>query len=196
MKKNFFKKLACAVAVSTVCASAGAVVTDLGLVPAGTNKSFNGKIIGGPAPIGFTDFFVFDIPANGGSAYSVVNFPVPEFGVDLAFASIALFSMGSDGAFGGSGSAADSMIDEVDGVPVVGSPSLSFSAAALPPGKMYLFVSGFTTGSAGGLYNGSVSVFPVPVPEPETWAMMLVGAGLVGFRLRSRTKKSAATRLV
>jgi hypothetical protein len=35
-----------------------------------------------------------------------------------------------------------------------------------------------------GLDNVKVSV--VPVPEAETWAMMLVGVGLVGFQLRRR----------
>ena len=41
-------------------------------------------------------------------------------------------------------------------------------------------------------YSGPILVSPVP--EPEIWAMMLVGAGLVGFRLRHRSKKFAANR--
>jgi len=42
------------------------------------------------------------------------------------------------------------------------------------------------------LHSGPILVSPVP--EPEIWAMMLVGAGLVGFRLRHRSKKFAANR--
>lgn len=33
------------------------------------------------------------------------------------------------------------------------------------------------------------------VPEPEAWAVMLVGVGLVAIRLRSRGRRTAATRL-
>ena len=42
----------------------------------------------------------------------------------------------------------------------------------------------------------ALDVSVTPVPEPETWAMMLIGAGLVGFRLRNRSKKVAANRFV
>jgi len=35
-----------------------------------------------------------------------------------------------------------------------------------------------------------------PVPEPEVWAMMLIGAGLVGFQLRRKSKQAASHRFV
>jgi hypothetical protein len=38
-------------------------------------------------------------------------------------------------------------------------------------------------------------VFTTPVPEPESYLMMLVGVGLVGFALRNRKRKQDATRL-
>lgn len=44
-----------------------------------------------------------------------------------------------------------------------------------------------------------VSVFSANVslvPEPETWAMMIVGVGLVGWQLRRKIRSSQATRLV
>jgi hypothetical protein len=40
----------------------------------------------------------------------------------------------------------------------------------------------------------AIDVNVSPIPEPEAWAMMLIGAGLVGFRLRNRSKKTAAQR--
>ncbi len=58
-------------------------------------------------------------------------------------------------------------------------------------GNYTLKVGGTTTGSSGGFY--SVAAITVPVPEPETWAMLLVGLSLVGFRLR---QKNAASRQV
>jgi len=195
--QKILKQVICGVAVSAVCASAYAASSssetiDLGLVAAGTTKSFNRAVVDGAKPITFSDFIMFELPSNGGSAYSVVDFPIPALGVGLTFASLALFSAGADGQVGGSGANADTLIKQVGG----NAGSLSFNVGIQPPGKMYMFVSGFTTGTNGGLYNGSVAVFPVPVPEPETWAMMLIGAGLVGFRLRTRSKKVSAHRLV
>lgn len=66
------------------------------------------------------------------------------------------------------------------------------------PGNSYFAVGDYTLkiggtsgGSSGGLY--SIAAATVPVPEPETWGMLLVGLGLVGFRLR---QKNAASRQV
>lgn len=200
MRTHSFKQVVCGVAVAAVCGSASAASSstetiDLGLVAAGTTKSFNRAVVEGPTPIGFSDWILFDLPANGGSAYSVVDFPVTALNLGLTFASLSLWSAGADGAVGGSGANADTLISQVGGVVGEEKTSFSMTIGTQPPGKMFLFVSGFTTGSGGGLYNGSVAVFPVPVPEPETWAMMLIGAGLVGFRLRKQSKKAAALRL-
>jgi hypothetical protein len=194
MYKVPIKQLLCAAAVAGTCATASAATTDLATLEVGATP-FNGAVLGGPPPITFGDVFTFELPANGGSDYSVLNFPVPQFNADLTFASLALFSMGADGAFGGTGGNADILRASANGVVNTGSDLLSVSLGATQSSdKMYLLVSGLTTGSAGGLYSGAISV--TPVPEPEVWAMMLVGAGLVGFRLRNRSKKLAANRFV
>jgi len=52
----------------------------------------------------------------------------------------------------------------------------------LSAGSYYAKVSGTTSGPYGGAYAFSAAA----VPEAETWAMMLVGVGLVGFQLRRR----------
>ena len=63
-----------------------------------------------------------------------------------------------------------------------------------------------TAGSYTAVVGGVVGSGPIPVgtygvnvaliPEPETWAMMLVGMGLVGWQLRRKVKSSAASRFV
>ena len=52
-------------------------------------------------------------------------------------------------------------------------------------GNYFVEVSGYGAGSKGGAYSFTASA--VPVPEPETWAMLVAGLGLVGLQLRRRT---------
>ena len=51
-------------------------------------------------------------------------------------------------------------------------------------------------GSSGGVELGTFGLTIAAVPEAETWAMMLVGMGLVGWQLRRKVKASAANRFV
>ena len=55
----------------------------------------------------------------------------------------------------------------------------------LGPGPLTLTISGIVT-AAGGSYGGNLNV--LAVPEPETYAMMLGGLGLLGFLARRRKK--------
>jgi hypothetical protein len=45
-------------------------------------------------------------------------------------------------------------------------------------------VTGFATGTAGGTYAFLASA--APIPEPETYAMMLAGLGVIGSIVRRR----------
>jgi hypothetical protein len=49
-----------------------------------------------------------------------------------------------------------------------------------------------TVGTATAVNNYSVSFSTVPVPEPETYAMMLAGIGLMGFMARRRKQQQTA----
>lgn len=64
-------------------------------------------------------------------------------------------------------------------------------------GKLSLLATGNVIG-AGGSYAGSITATPTfagppvsPVPEPETYAMMLAGLGLLGFAARRKAKAQA-----
>lgn len=56
-----------------------------------------------------------------------------------------------------------------------------FSFAGLSAGDYALQFAGFST-SANGVYGGTVAA----IPEPETYAMLLAGLGIVGFMARRR----------
>lgn len=57
-------------------------------------------------------------------------------------------------------------------------------------GDYTLKIGGSATGSGSpaGFYN--IAAVTAPVPEPETWGMLLAGAGLIGLRMRQRRHAS------
>jgi hypothetical protein len=59
-------------------------------------------------------------------------------------------------------------------------------------GSYDLRVLGTTTGSAGGSYFGNMNVVVSPVPEPEIYAMLMAGFGLLGFMARRRNRALGA----
>ncbi len=73
-----------------------------------------------------------------------------------------------------------------------GSPFFTASPTLLP-GAYDLQISGTLT-AASALYGVSVNFnsTTAPIPEPETYAMMLAGLGLMGFVARRRKQKDAA----
>ena len=64
----------------------------------------------------------------------------------------------------------------------VGNPEIRSITAVLGAGTHTISVKG--NSGAEGVYNGSASL--AGVPEPMTWAMLIMGFGLVGFSLRRR----------
>jgi hypothetical protein len=64
----------------------------------------------------------------------------------------------------------------------------TFSAPVTYTGNMFaLHVQSLAQNGIG--TNGSGWYIPTPVPEPQTYAMMLAGLGLMGFTLRRRQKR-------
>ncbi len=66
----------------------------------------------------------------------------------------------------------------------VGANSVSLIFDDLAPGWYAMYIGGTNNATAGGAFNLTVSA----VPEPETYAMLLAGLGLVGWRLRNRER--------
>ena len=71
--------------------------------------------------------------------------------------------------------------------------SFTFDASAA---DSFTAVVGGIVPSGAALPIGTYGVTVALVPEPETWAMMLIGVGLVGWQLRRKAKSSAASRFV
>ena len=169
--RYLFRLLPLALAVG-FSGSALAVTTNLGAVVVGTPTTFSGS----SAPGSFTDLFTFTLPANGGSGYSVANFALPFFGLNTTLSSLTLYS-NPDGILS-NGDDLQVAVNSTGG----GSIALTYGASVVGP--YYLKVSGIATGTAGGLYNGAISVAavpPAPVPEPESYALMLAGIGAIGL---------------
>ncbi len=67
--------------------------------------------------------------------------------------------------------------------------SLKLANAALAVGS-YTFSFSGNNGNTGGALTGNVTI--TPLPEPATWAMMLLGFGAIGLTIRSRRKLALA----
>jgi hypothetical protein len=65
----------------------------------------------------------------------------------------------------------------------------SITSSNLAAGDYYLQVSGNLVSDAGASFGGAVML--APVPEPETYGMMLGGLGVLGFLARRRKAKQA-----
>ena len=169
------KHLILALGLVSVAGMANATATKLGTIDVGVIPT---QFFGYSAPGTFSDIFTFALPANGGSGYSVMNLPVPAANFNALLTTMSLVKDIDGTPF--------SMDDEVVfSVVSAGTNSFNLAWGALDAGSYYLNIAGITTGTAGGLYSGAISV--TPVPEPETWAMLLAGLGIVALKLNRRS---------
>ena len=154
---------------------------DLGEVDFSAPTVFNSIVA--PTTTGFSDTFLFSVQEpNQGIGASVVDVPltVSGFTFDTVLATMSLVDAGANNAVGGGD---DTVLRSVV-LPSEGNSQDELHLTWEMPlsGVHYINVTGVTGGSEGGIYAGAIAA----VPEPETYAMLLAGLGLMGAVVRRR----------
>lgn len=175
--RSSLKLAACLVALSGLCANAQATTHNLGPLTAGVPASFAGSVLLG----NFTDYFTFSVPVSASSSYATVNAALnvgPTFNTALHSMQVFLDPNGIINS-------GDETLLGTSTTP--GNSSLSLVLGPNIAGNMYLTIAGLANGSAGGLYAGAINI--TPIPEPETWGMLMAGLSLMGTMVRRRTSR-------
>ena len=201
--KTFAKALVAvsALALASTANAAILVITPNNpLNPPGTAFVTSGDLASGPftATIGhagipsgsFTDNYQFTIPQTGTASGSVTtNVSFTDFlgSTDVDFTSVLFNSLPATLLLRD----AAGVVCAVRGVGTCGAnEQYALNNVAITAGVLNtLSVTGTSRGQGG--YGGSLTFTPAAVPEPGTWAMMLVGFGAVGFGMR-RSRKSSS----
>lgn len=114
----------------------------------------------------FFDTYSFSLSGN----YNVTSGAVTTFG-NIVGAAYNLYSFGADGVMG--------TADDVGlGAWTFGSTPATHTVA-LGSGQYFYTVTGGNFGPAA--YSLSSTIVAAPVPEPETYAMLAAGLGIIGF---------------
>lgn len=165
---------------ATVSLSGGSFPYDLGVDPTDANAYSVTHEVGS-----FSDIFTFSLTSSASDTISsAVALLLPDFeggsSYEVTNGSLTLFSdPDSDGAGGVNVQLGTTGFGSTNGV-------LTYDGAAA--GSYFWAVAGDAVGSQGGIYQFAANT----VPEPETYALMLAGLGLIGFIGRRRLSQGAS----
>lgn len=163
------KSLVLAVALASAAAGANATVFDWG-----SHGSVEyGSVFN--APGSFEDFFAFNLTPGNSLASTAVSNNIPVI-TNILNGTVELFQGNYWDA------TADTLVGTYNFDGTTGSSPYTFSS--LTSGDYFYRVTGVATGAAGGFYT----ISSAPIPEPETYAMLLAGLGLT---LAARKRKKA-----
>ena len=183
---SFAKKMSVLAVLAGSCFAASATTTILGPVTTGIPKDFAGLAANGS----INDIFSFTLPVSGGSGYSATNFTLLPGLYNTILATMTLLSDPNGSVAAGLGLSGDEQILASSVVP--GGQLLQLHYGPSASGNMLLNITGLATGTSGGIYTGAISASAVtPVPEPESYAMLLAGLGVMGaIAMRRNRSKS------
>jgi hypothetical protein len=173
--------------------SSAAIVDDLGANPTSASGTFSNSVSGL-----FSDQYTFSLTGITNFTIAGVQNVYAQPSDFIANFAASVYNYGANGIFEGN------LAGHGDDVAVVvgGPPGpCSFNpncqviagSAFLPGGSYYADVSGLGGSTAG--YTGGVATVAA-IPEPSTWAMLLLGFVGVGFVAYRRRNQTAAFRVV
>ena len=179
--KNSMKLTVVAAMLAGMSVGANAATTDIGTV--GSNPTTFGGTVSGSG-VAFSDIFTFDISQNT-TSFSVVDVPLSVGGLnyDGILTGLSLFSAGANGIVGGGD---DTLLQS--SISTGGGNSLTLNYDQPLSGASFITVTGLSNGTAGAIYAGAVAA----IPEPETYAMLLAGLGLMGAVVRRRSNRKTS----
>jgi hypothetical protein len=152
--------------------SAAAVTGPIVFGPFG-NAAFDNR----PDTASFVDVFTFVVPYALGEVTGSVTSSINN-GKDVDFSSISLSSSGGP----------TFAFTQNSGDP---NEHWSLGSVVLSAGVQYMLTLTGTQAGNGGLGNYSGQMSVTAVPEPETYALMLAGLGVIGFIARRRRPQQA-----
>ena len=121
----------------------------------------------------YTDEYLFSVdPETLGWAIgtAVVGKTLPSMSDNYAITGISFFQVNSDSSH-----------TALPSVFTGGSSVEFYPTNGLGTGSYGFDITGTTLASAKGAYGGTLNLVTAPVPEPATYAMVLIGLGLLGF---------------
>jgi len=178
MRKSFNRVALIAALATALPWTTTIAATNLGLISSTTGWS--AATVGGA----FDDFYNFTVSPNGGSGFAGTSVSFVSYGALVGTLSVYLgtFALASEVA-GNSGMDLSSFISTAV------SPNGSITTTVSGSSKLLTALTPYTLRIQGSsqnaaAYTGLVAL--TPVPEPETYAMLLAGLGMVGMMIRRR----------
>jgi hypothetical protein len=162
--------LSAALVAGLLAGGSASAATYMSVAPTAADGSISGVFgnDGGIAKGEFTNTFVFTWP-SAGTTSGTISSSFTASNNDLNFTSVTL--------------------NGIEFIDVLGGPGVTefrFTSEQMTlAGENTLVVKGYSPGTSA-TYSGTTSFTPGAVPEPTTWALMILGMGAAGAALRRR----------
>lgn len=131
----------------------------------------------------FADHFTFSVTGTTSMNFDAIVSSISRTAdTGLDFSGLSLYRVG--GGTGTGGTAGDTLITNGSSMSTGQMDVWTLSSDNLTAGDYYVLVSGNLVSDTSASFGGAVML--APVPEPETYGMMLAGLGVLGFLARRR----------
>ncbi len=139
----------------------------------------------------FADHFTFSVTGTTMSNFDAIISSISrsaDTGLDIT--GLSLYRVG--GGTGTSGTGMDTLVSSGTSLHSGAMDVWSLSSSGLSAGDYYVMVSGNLVSDTSASFGGAVMLAPTaPVPEPETYGMMVAGLGVLGILARRRKQQAA-----